>query len=35
MEVVIAPESEDEYVEYDPVDLAGITGMPWISLWRI
>ncbi len=28
MEVVIAPESEDEYVEYDPVDLAGITGMP-------
>ncbi|WP_320043283.1 4Fe-4S dicluster domain-containing protein [uncultured Desulfobacter sp.] len=28
MEVLIAPESEDEYVEYDPVDLDGITGMP-------
>jgi len=28
MEVVIATESEDEYVEYDPVDLDGITGMP-------
>ena len=28
MEVVIATETEDEYVEYDPVDLNGITGMP-------
>nr|WP_319396546.1 NADH-quinone reductase [uncultured Desulfobacter sp.] len=28
MEVVIATEAEDEYVEYDPVDLNGITGMP-------
>jgi len=27
MEVVIATESEDEYVEYDPVDLDGITGI--------
>ncbi|MGD9687484.1 MAG: 4Fe-4S dicluster domain-containing protein [Desulfobacter sp.] len=28
MEVVIATEPEDEYVEYDPVTLAGIVGMP-------
>ncbi|WP_020587319.1 4Fe-4S dicluster domain-containing protein [Desulfobacter curvatus] len=28
MEVVIAIESEDEYVEYDPVALDGIAGMP-------
>jgi Na+-transporting NADH:ubiquinone oxidoreductase subunit A len=27
MEVVIATEAEDEYVEYDSVDLNGITGM--------
>ncbi|PIE63025.1 MAG: NADH-quinone reductase [Desulfobacter postgatei] len=28
MEVVIAAESKDEYVEYDPVDLDGIAGVP-------
>lgn len=28
MEVVIAVESEDEYVEYDPVGLDGISGTP-------
>ena len=32
MEVVIATESEDEYVEYDPVDLDGIAGMPLDAL---
>ena len=35
MEVVIATESEDEYVEYDPVDLDGIAGMPRMRLWRV
>ena len=32
MEVVIATESEDEYVEYDPVTLEGIVGMPRMRL---
>ena len=34
-EVVIATEAEDEYVEYDPVDLNGITGMPRDALVSI
>lgn len=32
MEVVIAAESKDEYVEYDPIALDGIAGMPWEEL---
>lgn len=35
MEVVIAPESEDEYVEFDPVALDGIAGMPRDALVAI